>query len=929
MVRHMSGDRLTGCHVQMVAFIRRLSLLGLAMSILGFCQQALAENPIASHIYTADPAARVINGRVYVIMTHDQDDQTDYSKLVDYALFSSDDMVNWQDHGIVWNSRTNTIWAKGAFAPDFVERNGKFYLYFPDGGNAIGVAVADRPEGPYADPLGRPLIDRRTPNANVQFVFDPAVFIDDDGQAYLYFGGGAEGMARVIRLNNDMISTSGPAVTLDVPNFFEALYMHKRNGTYYLSYSTGSSTGLRIDYMTSRKPVTGFSYRGTVLPNPWANNNNNNHQSIVDFKGQSYVFYHNRVISNERGGNTFQRSVNVDRLLYNTDGSIQRVIAGRAGVPQVKNVDASAVLQAETFDVESGIETERASEGTLDVRSDPGDFLKVSRVDFGAGAAVFRARVATELDSRIEIILDSKSNAPIASLPISRTRGYQAHETQSVAIPRVTGVHDVFLRSAGYHNLNWFQFASASQSDIVIRASGTSGTEHINLSIGGSVVADFNLTTSLRDYVYRGPASGDLLVQFDNDAAGRDVILDFVFVNNEIRQAEDQTFNTATFAAGRCGGGGRSEQMNCNGAIGFGSTSACSTGNCTTRTPPPAPQVPARPPVQPAPIPTRPVVPPPPAQGPPRPPVQSPVQPAPPETMSPSPRPKFVGNITTRERVRSDFRDFGRGFWNQITPENAGKWGSVEPVRDRMNWTSLDQVYQYAKANGIPFKLHTLVWGSQQPPWIGGLPRNEQREEVEEWIRLACERYPDTALVDVVNEPPPHTFPVYADALGGAGRSGYDWIVESFRLARKYCPKAVLILNDYNNIEYGDQIRNFIDITNRVRAAGAPIDAVGAQAHDAYRIPASTLKQNIDMLVTATGLPVYITEYDINLASDSQQADVMRAQFPIFYTHPRVAGITLWGYIIGQTWLPNTGLLSPDGTVERPALTWLLDYLDR
>src|SRR5690606_13083171 len=96
----------------------------------------------------------------------------------------------------------------------------------------------DQPEGPYTDPLGRPLVDRNTPNSNVTWLFDPGVFIDDGGQAYLYFGGAGDGQARVIRLNNDMISTNGSAITLDVPNFFEALYMHKRNGIYYLSYST-------------------------------------------------------------------------------------------------------------------------------------------------------------------------------------------------------------------------------------------------------------------------------------------------------------------------------------------------------------------------------------------------------------------------------------------------------------------------------------------------------------------------------------------------------------------------------------------------------------------------------------------------------------------------------------------------------------------
>ena len=191
---------------------------------------------------------------------------------------------------------------------------------------------------------------------------------------------------------------------------------------------------------------------------------------------------------------------------------------------------------------------------------------------------------------------------------------------------------------------------------------------------------------------------------------------------------------------------------------------------------------------------------------------------------------KFVGNITTRGQVRSDFIN----FWNQITPENEGKWGSCEPNRDQMNWAGMDRVRDYARQHGIPYKQHTFVWGAQQPGWIGGLAQSEQRAEVEEWIRLFCERYPDVALIDVVNEPPPHTTPPYMNALGGAGSSGYDWIVQAFRWARQYCPNAVLILNDYNTIEYQGDNNHIIDIVNRIKTAGAPIDAVGVQAHAAF-----------------------------------------------------------------------------------------------
>jgi endo-1,4-beta-xylanase len=284
---------------------------------------------------------------------------------------------------------------------------------------------------------------------------------------------------------------------------------------------------------------------------------------------------------------------------------------------------------------------------------------------------------------------------------------------------------------------------------------------------------------------------------------------------------------------------------------------------------------------------------------------------------------KFVGNITTSGQVRSDFSM----YWDQITPENEGKWGSVEATRDQMNWSGLDRVHDYAMQHGIPFKQHNFGWGSQQPSWLSGLSAADQKAQVEEWIRLFCERYPDVALIDVVNEPPPHTTPVYADALGGAGSSGYDWIVQAFRWAHQYCPNAILILNDYNNIEYANDNSHFIDIVNRLKQAGAPIDAIGAQAHDAYKLSNSTVQGFLDGL-TATGLPVYISEYDIDLASDSDQQKIMQQQFPMFWNDEHVHGITLWGYVVGATWKTNTGLLTSTG-MKRPALTWLMTYIGR
>ena len=291
---------------------------------------------------------------------------------------------------------------------------------------------------------------------------------------------------------------------------------------------------------------------------------------------------------------------------------------------------------------------------------------------------------------------------------------------------------------------------------------------------------------------------------------------------------------------------------------------------------------------------------------------------------TPPPLKKFVGNIDTRGQIRSDFSM----YWDQFSPENAGKWGSIERTRDQMSWSTLDTMYKYAKDNKIPFKQHNFVWGSQQPSWIGGLSQAEQREEVEEWIRLYCERFPDTEMIDVVNEPPPHTTPSYTAALGGAGASGYDWIKQVFVWAHQYCPKSILILNDYNNVEYANDNSHTIDIVNRIKNAGAPIHGVGAQAHGCANLSASTVQMYIDKIATQTGLPVYISEYDLNIADDNKQRDVMQSQFTMFWNNPNVKGITIWGYIVGSTWVANSGLMTSSGT-KRPAMTWLMDFIGR
>ncbi|HTN82440.1 MAG TPA: endo-1,4-beta-xylanase [Sorangium sp.] len=284
---------------------------------------------------------------------------------------------------------------------------------------------------------------------------------------------------------------------------------------------------------------------------------------------------------------------------------------------------------------------------------------------------------------------------------------------------------------------------------------------------------------------------------------------------------------------------------------------------------------------------------------------------------------KFVGNITTNGAVRDGFNR----YWDQITPEIEGRWSSIETSRGVRDWSRLDAIYEYAQENDIAFTQYAFVWGTPQPAWLVNLPAEEQRQALRDWMQAFCARYPDTRNIIVVNEPPPHTTPTFKHAIGGDGESGHDWIVNSFTWAREFCPDATLILNDYSNIEYEGEHNRFVELVKTLLDAGAPIDALGAEAHYAYRMNTSVVKGYIDRLAE-TGLPVYITEYDIALADDEEQRRVMEEQFTMFYNHDAVKGITLWGYVVGSTWVDNTGLLHPDGTM-RPAMTWLMDFLGR
>lgn len=284
---------------------------------------------------------------------------------------------------------------------------------------------------------------------------------------------------------------------------------------------------------------------------------------------------------------------------------------------------------------------------------------------------------------------------------------------------------------------------------------------------------------------------------------------------------------------------------------------------------------------------------------------------------------KFLGNVTGN----SVPANFGT-YWNQVTPENATKWGSVEGTRNTMNWAAADAAYNWAQTNGYPFKFHTFVWGSQFPNWLtnSGLTAAQQRAEIEQWIQLACQRYPNMTAVDVVNEPIKTALP-WSAALGGAGSTGWDWVITAFQLARQHCPNAQLLINEYgteNDPPVRQQYKNIISL---LQARGL-IDGIGIQAHY-FNIDNMNRSAVTTMLndYATMNLPIWVSELDIVAGgTDAGQLAKYQDVFPGFWEHSAVRGVTLWGYIVGQTWRDGTGLVTTGGQ-ERPAMVWLRGYV--
>lgn len=419
-----------------------------------FIDSVNSQNPIVQTKYTADPAPMVWNDRLYLYTSHDEDGSTWFT-MNNWNLYSTNDMVNWTDHGAVL-SYTDFEWASGdAWAPQCIERDGKFFMYVPmisklNNRPAIGVAVGDSPMGPFYDPIGAPLVQTEWGD------IDPAVFIDDDGQAYLYWG---NPNLYYVKLNEDMISYEGDVVRVpmtvesfgkrDDDSERETLYeegpwLYKRNDIYYLFWP-GGPLPEHIGYSTSDSPTGPWKYGGVVMPAQGGSFTI--HPGVVDFRGNTYFFYHNAALP---GGGGFNRSVAVEEMRFNPDGTIPEINMTKEGITKgLATLNPYLLNQAETIAFSEGFKSSQNDQvGVFVTGNRDGAYIKVRDVDFGEkGAKKFFARVATTHNDPItlEVRLGSKEGEKIASVRVPRTGGSNRWAIINSDVPKVTGVHDLYF----------------------------------------------------------------------------------------------------------------------------------------------------------------------------------------------------------------------------------------------------------------------------------------------------------------------------------------------------------------------------------------------------------------------------------------------------------------------------------------------------
>ena len=429
------------------------------------------------------------NGRVYVYMTNDVFEydsngkikENSFSKINKINIISSDDMVNWTDHGCytIAGSSGAAKWATCSWAPCAAHKtiNGKekFFLYFCNGGNGVSVVTSDSPTGPWSDPLGHALISRSTANcSNVTWLFDPAVMVDKDGTGYLCFGGGVPsgkesnpGTARIVKLGSDMISLAGTPQTLNPPYLFEDSGINRIGNKYYYTYcsnfnTSGNPYGMQggcIQYMVADNPMGPYTYGGQLLGSTYAidQRGGNNHHSVVELNGKLYLFYHTRLmeeiynISASAGG---YRSPMVNAISMNGT-KMNQVSGNKTGVSQLKTVNPYSKVQAETFSRQSGVNVSGTG-NTVVTDIQKGDWIGVKGVNFSKGTSKLTVRVKSSSGAAIKVCTGSESGSAIGYVQVPSGSGYT---DITVPVDNVSGTKDVYFVFSGSVDFDYWYFS--------------------------------------------------------------------------------------------------------------------------------------------------------------------------------------------------------------------------------------------------------------------------------------------------------------------------------------------------------------------------------------------------------------------------------------------------------------------------------------
>ena len=439
--------------------MKRKTTITLAVGILSSLFRLSGQNPIIQTCYTPDPAPYVHGDTVYLFTDHDEDD-AQYFKMKDWLLFSTTDMVNWTFRGVPLSTATFK-WAKqgdNAWASQAIERDGKWYWYVAAEDttkhlHGIGVAVADRPEGPYKDAIGKPLVP-----GGFGYI-DPSVFIDDDGQAYLFWGNNGLWYAKlgrdmvsleseIIKVNTDDESAFGPKVLkhdwqlnkkIMKTGYEEGPWVYKRGDTYYIEYAAGGVPE-HMAYSTAKSIAGPWKYGGRVMEE--ANNSFTIHGGSIEFKGRNFMFYHDGRPPN---GGGFRRASCVEEFKFNADGSIPHIPFTKEGVKKpVKNLNPYERVEAETMADSYGLKTDR-QEGKDHwlTRIYNGSWQRIRSVDFENGAKSITVCVRGKAGGTIEIRVDDN---PVSIISVTTNKEWH---NISAPVEKVTGVHDVTILYRG------------------------------------------------------------------------------------------------------------------------------------------------------------------------------------------------------------------------------------------------------------------------------------------------------------------------------------------------------------------------------------------------------------------------------------------------------------------------------------------------